>query len=110
MKIYISGYSDDVVDVESDNKGLTDEFDAYNKPGWIKIFRGDNEGLMVFVQYAPEGTPDGTWVIGVTLLCEDNPLPDWPISYKTGENGYTPVLIIDAPDDVMMQYTEAAND
>ena len=104
MKIYISGYSDDIVDIESDNPELVDEFGAYEKPGWIKIFRADNEGLMVFAQYAPEGTPDGTWVIGVTLLCEDNPLPNWPIAYKTGENGYSPVLVIDAPDDVVLQY------
>ena len=68
MKIYISGYSDDIVDIESDNPELVDEFGAYEKPGWIKIFRADNEGLMVFAQYTPEGTPDGTWVIGVTLL------------------------------------------
>lgn len=104
MKIYISGYSDDIVDIESDNAEMVDEFGAYEKPGWIKIFRGDNEGLMVFAQYAPEGTPDGTWVIGVTLLCEDNPLPNWPITYKTGENGYSPVLVVDAPDDVILQY------
>ncbi|MDD3029851.1 MAG: hypothetical protein PHS57_06200 [Alphaproteobacteria bacterium] len=107
MKIYFYGSSDDCIEVEcGETCDVSDEYNAYDCPGWLEVKTPSGDGLMVFAHYAPNGFPDGTWVLGVTLLAEDHPLPDWPISYATAENGYSPVLIIDAPEDVIVSERE----
>jgi hypothetical protein len=102
MKIYFSGYSDD--NIEINGTELSDEIGAYDRARFIKLQRPNGDGLIVFGHYAPDGTPDGTWVFGVTLLGEDKPLPDWPITFDTCENGYSPVMVVDAPEDVTVTY------
>ena len=107
MKIYFSGSSDDNFGWEADS-GHGDEIGCYQTPGWFRVQAPNGDGLMVFGCYAPEGCPDGTWVIGITLLKEDHPLPDWPIFYRAAENGYSPALVIDAPEGVEIK--EAPHD
>lgn len=65
----------------------------------FKLTSGD-DGLIVVGQYAPEVVHGSTWIIGVTLLEEDKLLPEWHMRYETFENGYSPSLIIECPDDV----------
>lgn len=105
MKLYFSGSSDDNFGWEADS-GYGDEIGCYGTPGWFKAQVPNGDGLMVFAHYTPKGCPDGTWVLGVTLLAENRPLPDWPISYATAENGYSPVLVVDAPEDVAITWEE----
>lgn len=45
-------------------------------------------------------------MIGVAQLGEDQPIPDWPIRYLTAGNGYSPVLVIEAPEDVTVSYED----
>lgn len=97
MKVYFSGSSDDCIEIEGAH---VNEFNAFERPGWIKAQTPNGDGLIVYAHYAPEGCPDGTWVLGVTLLAEDHQLPSWPITFWTAENGYSPVLIIDMPENV----------
>ena len=106
-RIHISGYSDNCVEIEIENKDderMADEFYVWNKPGWLKIETPSGEGLAVFAQYDPDGCPDGTWVLGITMLEEDWGLPNWPISFKTVYPGYSPTMMIDAPDDAVLSY------
>lgn len=96
-KIIIYGSSDDCVEVEGD---FYEEYNVWNAPCWIRAQVPSGAGLMVYVHYAPEGTPGPLWVVGMSQLGEDQPLPDWPMHYRTAENGYSPALCIEAPDDV----------
>lgn len=41
----------------------------------------------------------GVWTIGVRPLDEDTRMPEWPIKYRW-YGGYTPVLIVECPEDV----------
>jgi len=65
------------------------------------------DGLFVWGLYAnddaPRSTP-GCWVIGIQQLDEDVLLPLWPMYWRTAKSGYSPILEIDAPDDVVVKY------
>lgn len=67
------------------------------------------EGLFVWGLYgpvkAPKSTP-GCWVIGLQQLDEDVPLPSWPMRWEISERGYSPVLILDAPEGVTLTRAE----
>ena len=45
-------------------------------------------------------------MIGVAQLGEGQPIPDWPMKYRTAENGYSPELIIEAPEDAEVGYDD----
>lgn len=45
-------------------------------------------------------------MIGVAQLGEDQTIPDWPMKYRTAENGYSPELIIEVPEDVEVGYDD----
>lgn len=110
MKIYFYGSSDDLIEIKSDNGKLDNEIGSYDCPCSVKVQTPDGDGLAVFAHYAPDGCPDGTWVFGVTLLGEDHPLPTWPVSFQTAENGYSPCLVIDSPDDVRLSWGDNGHD
>lgn len=45
-------------------------------------------------------------MIGVAQLGEGQPIPDWPMKYRTAENGYSPELIIEVPEDAEVGYDD----
>lgn len=54
-------------------------------------------------QYAPG--PCAGWVIGVApadFWREQHPVPVWPITIQRSDRDYSPVLMIEAPDDVIV--------
>ena len=63
---------------------------------------GVDKGLLVTLEYAKTGMK-GTWSIGVTLLDEYRPLPNWPMRWTTNKNNYSPQLEIELPDDAEMK-------
>lgn len=106
--ITIYGVSDDLVEVEIiDGDGRKRiELDAYDRGQSIYLRLMDGTGMRVYAEYSPTDLGGGVWMIGVAQLGEDQPIPDWPMKYRTAENGYSPVLVIEAPEDVTVSYED----
>lgn len=96
LKFY--GASDDLFEIEGGRRGEPDEID----PSQCVKVTNDHGGLVVSAHYAPGVA--ACWAIGVSQVDEDEPLPDWPMRFRTGEpaSGYSVVLEIDVPDSVEM--------
>lgn len=100
------GASDDLFECDGD---LREEINCYDK-GAIYHLKSTQGEMIVYGIYAPKGTPGASWVVGVALVDEGIPLPDWPMRLVTGEPSgypnpqpYSPMLLIDAPDDVAIK-------
>ena len=112
-KLSFEGHSDDTFGYYGD---ISDDHDncANGRPIVFKVLaKGEIEpglfapvGLYVVGKYAGNDLPDsmpGCWMVGVVPLGEDIPLPKWPMRFTDGESGYSPALVIDAPDDVTVE-------
>ncbi|MOA51512.1 hypothetical protein D3C78_1746720 [compost metagenome] len=69
--------------------------------------------IVVTGQHCPNNS--GTWMIGVANLDpkhEDCDFPRWPMRFEPQDyrNGFQPVLIIEAPDDVQIKCLQRNND
>jgi len=48
--------------------------------------------------------PDaGCWTIGITPLDEDVNIPNWPVSFTLSDNGYSPTMAVEVPDDAVLK-------
>lgn len=106
--VTICGASDDRVEVEIlGEDGRSDfEADAFDRGRSIFLRLADGTGMRVYAEYSPTDLGGGVWMIGVAQLGEDQPIPDWPMKYRTAENGYSPELIIEVPEDVEVGYDD----
>lgn len=106
--ITICGASDDRVEVEIIGKDGRNGFeaDAYDRGRSIFLRLADGTGMRVYAEYSPTDLGGGVWMIGVAQLGEDQTIPDWPMKYRTAENGYSPELIIEVPEDVEVGYDD----
>lgn len=106
--ITIYGTSDDLVEVEIQGEYGQEgvELDAYDRGQTICLTIPDETGMRVYAEYSPTDLGGGVWMIGVAQLGEDKPIPDWPIRYLTAENGYSPALVIEAPESVTVSYED----
>lgn len=106
--ITIYGASDDLVEVEIHGKYGQEgfELDAYDRGKTICLTIPDGTGMRVYAEYSPTDLGGGVWMIGVAQLGEDQPIPDWPMKYRTAKNGYSPMLIIEAPEDIAVSYED----
>lgn len=97
MKLYIYGASDDLVEVESDNKKIKEEWDSNDK----NVLLTSKDGrMLVKVTY----NEDGCWDVFPRIITDGEKFC-WPVKYcdKTFfgySNGYSPILEIECPDDV----------
>jgi hypothetical protein len=93
--ITIYGYSDDLVEV-SGCKGA-DEFNTNNFEADLAP-AGEGGQMTVYCRYERSGC----WSVGIGLVDEDVPFPNWALSIRQGrredEAVYTAVLEIDAPE------------
>lgn len=97
--IQIYGASDDLIEIEGCEG--EDEFGSYSRHSIFEFTTPAKEGFCLYGEYAPEGMPDGVWVFGFAPLREDVPIPDWPMRMRLSERGYSPLFLIEAPDDVV---------
>ncbi len=63
--------------------------------------RAGDEAMLVWGQYGgaqwpPEVPP--CWMIGVQQVAEDVSIPAWPLRYAATLHGYSPALVIAAPE------------
>lgn len=104
MKLSFIGHSDDTF---GEYGVFQDDYDccASGRPIVWEVKCGD-EGLFVFGQYGGRDWPSkspGCWMIGVQQLDEDIPLPNWPMQFRTADSGYSPELLINAPDGTVIR-------
>jgi hypothetical protein len=103
-RLEFEGHSDDTF---GEYVTFGDDYDCCASGAMI-VFRvkAGDEGLHVCGQYSGKQWPDsmpGCWVVGVQPLDEDVALPKWPMRFEDGGSGYSPKLVIDAPDDVRIE-------
>lgn len=87
------GTSDDLFEIEGTTGDEPDEIGCFQRAVAVEI-RQQDHGLIVTGQYALGGAP--TWSIGLAPIDEDQPMPDWPLSWAF--EGYTAKLTVHAPD------------
>lgn len=103
-ELIFQGHSDDTFG----EYGLTgDDYDCCGSGALIVYsVEAAGEGLRVIGQYGGKDWPSwlpACWLIAIQQLDEDIPIPDWPMEFQTGDSGYSPMLIIDAPDGVKVK-------
>jgi len=96
-EVIFYGASDDLFEIEG---AFREEFPCYDGTH-VKLLDQHGLGVMVFAYYALKNIAP-TWMIGLSPIDENAPMPDWPVSYKIHENGYSAELTIQVPDDVMI--------
>lgn len=89
--IRIYGHSDDCIEIEGD---VDEELGAYSRPRCITV-GGEDGGVEVWVEYAPERTKGAVWHFTIGLIDEDVPCP-WPIRIEP-KHGYSQQAVIDCP-------------
>ena len=95
------GASDDLFECES-NFGYEEEIGCYGSHGVYRVTAGA-EGLYVVAYYGATGS---AWTVGVAPLREGASMPNWPMRFATDTSSpepYSPVLVIDVPDDVQVE-------
>jgi len=95
-KITFYGSSDDLIEIEG--APGADEYYAdtdREEPEGRFIVGGK---ILVMALY----DKNGCWSFSLGQLHEDVPFPDWPISFRQHENGYSVELTIEAPDDAIV--------
>jgi len=107
VELRFNGSSDDTFGYERyDSPHANDTGDDHDDcaTGTLRAYSvvSGNDGMVVTGQYAPIPVPDGTWVIGITLLEEDKELPDWPMEWTLSDMGYSPELRLICPDDIVV--------
>jgi len=96
MKTYkFYGASDYLLEMEG---AESEEIVCYEEGAAYHLKSKEGE-LIVYGVYAPEPTKGAAWVIGVSMVDEGQCLPEWPMRFDTHDRGYSPMLVVEAPDD-----------
>lgn len=106
-RLWFAGHSDDVFGCASE-KGPVEELGAWGRVAAYRVSsESTGESLVVTGAYGVKGFAHMCWTIGVSNVDEGEKLPNWPMRYETHDNGYSPVLIIDAPLDAVVKPWDA---
>lgn len=98
LKFY--GASDDLFEIEGTTKDEPDEIGCFNSPVTVWVGNED-EGIFITGMYAPNNS-SSCWMIGISQMDEDMPLPDWEMSWGIGGRGYSVELTIEVPEGVVV--------
>lgn len=101
--ITIYGASDDLVEVDG-----CEGADEFNSDDWYGcLVAPDDSQMLVHARYG--GGVDGCcWLVGVSQVREESPLPGWPVTITQApamnpdNPGYSALLTIEAPDGVKL--------
>lgn len=96
------GYSDDNFAYSVDGRDK-DEIGCYNSHA-VFIVKGGGTHFAVCGYYCPKGA--GGWSIGVAPGDHGRAevhIPEWPMRFERSEREYSPALVIEAPDDVVVE-------
>ena len=100
------GHSDDTFSVH-DGSGSHSQDNAGSGRPMIFLIESPTGGAMyVWGQYSgpdwPKGSP-ACWMIGLQQFDEGEALPNWPMLWGTSDSGYSPLLVVTAPDDATVR-------
>lgn len=103
-QLIFEGHSDDTFG----EYGFTKDDHDCCASGALIVFSvtDESEGMNVVGQYGSTDWPDecpGCWLIGIQPIEEDVPITSWPMRFETADNGYSPRLIVDAPEGVKVR-------
>ena len=90
------GYSDDAFACAGLNIDVYKNTCASDKPVYMRVEASD--GAMIVRGQYTDG-PCGGWSIGVSPIGEQH-IPAWPMRFALSDRPYSPMLIVEAPDDV----------
>ena len=98
------GASDDTFGYDFPGYG-GDDWDncASGKPIEFLVQAPNGDALVVVGQYG-HGACDG-WMVGIArpdVEDDDTPIPAWPMHFEQSERPYSPTLVIEAPDGVVV--------
>ena len=103
------GASDDLFECEGTVGGEPDEVGCFDSSTTVRIKHTSGAGLHVTGLYAPDGCA-GCWMIGITQLDEDMPLPIWPMHWHApAGRGYSVMLTIDVPAGTTVELIQDGN-
>ena len=94
--IEVRGHSDDTFMVYGDGIDCDHDDCAAGKTRVVQL-QGEGGRMLVLGRYG--STLDGVWFVGIAQVKEDDRFPDWPMTWSF--EGYSPVLRIQAPDDIV---------
>jgi hypothetical protein len=102
-RLVFQGYSDDTFACEGPGIDVDRDTCASGEAVYMRVWCGDADCLIVSGQYCPGDT--GGWLIGVSPArgADEQHIPLWPIRIERGEREYSPLLVIEAPDDVHVE-------
>jgi len=101
MSITIYGASDDLVEVAGCEGA--DEFNVLEDEWQADLVAPDGTQMRVAAEWG-YGDCTGVWCIRVSQVCDEHPLPGWPVTItqqpamNPDDVGYSPLLTIDAPE------------
>ncbi len=101
--LHFEGSSDDTFGEVNVTKDDFDDCAAGSPIDWLITAPGVDGGLIVTGQHgrAITGKSAVFWQIGVAAYdpnFDDQPIPDWPISFTRSDRGYSPRLVVVVPD------------
>lgn len=99
VELRFFGHSDDCAEFEASD-GEAEE--TYLDEDGVATFR---VGTAMFVVLRYEH--NGCWSVAPMQIEEETPLPLWPMRIEQYKNGYSPVLIVEAPDGVEVSVEES---
>lgn len=96
------GASDDLFECEG---AIREEIGCFSKPGVYHL--KSVEGELHVVGYYQD---TGIWSVGVAPVTEGATMPVWPSAYQVHENGYSPMLTLEVPDDTQLVMDDEGED
>lgn len=106
--LHLYGASDDLIEVETEDKSFTEEYDYHDSGDrhFILIPDGDPSkgGVRLYVFYSTSGN----WVVGASPLDEGLPYPDWNILIGQHPSvPYSSLLLVEVPAGAILYSSDA---
>lgn len=76
---------------------INEAINCYDCPGIFHLKSSEGQVQVVGIYM-----DNGCWAVGLTPIEEGVPIPDWPVRISQHENGYSPLLILQVPDDTIL--------
>lgn len=87
-EVWFSGHSDDCFEIDGAVREECSE-------GVFRIAGPDGVGVNLVATYGQSNA--GMWMLGFQVAEDDDPWPQWPMTWRAARNGYSPELVIQLP-------------
>lgn len=98
----VYGASDDLI--EADGIDGADEYNAVDG-GRLEVTGPNGQRFYIYAV----NTPGAVWLVGVTQVDEDIPIPNWPMTLRQSKAcRYSSELVVDCPEGTKVQFLGGA--